>query len=246
MMKTNITIKMLGEETGLCPDNFLLWRCLHSGPHTKASIDCWSADEQIPWAAFRARNLPLLQKLTRVYGSCAVTAWDGEQVVGMLRFYPKAVCGLPAAGMLCLQQDFPYGPSIDFGENDFPAMRDMAEKTLVVHCMMTGCPSWKENPYQRRGTGTRLVQRLVDWGRENGWEAIESTAYEEIPMLYEVSGQAGRRFWEKAGFQAVETGIETAFLEENEFMKALRRQAEQIGLLPEQMERKYTMRLTLS
>jgi RimJ/RimL family protein N-acetyltransferase len=245
-LETKIKVKMMGEELGAASKDFLLWRCLHSGPHTKESIDSWEPDEPLPWSAFRERNLPLLQKLTQAYGSCAVTAWDGDRVVGMLRFYPKEVCGMAEAGMLCLQQVFPYGPADDFWQGKFPPMQDLADKTLVIHCIMTGCPNWKENPYQRQGIGTRLVKQLVHWGREKGWAAIEATAYEEIPILYEVSGQAGIHFWEKAGFQVVETSVETAFLEENGFTKALRRQAQEIGLSPEQMERRYTMRLILA
>lgn len=242
---TEISVIMMSEDSRLTPKNFLLWRCLHNGPFIKETIDHWGPDEQLPWATYQARNLPLLQKLTRVYGSCAVTAWDGERVVGMLRFYPKAICAAPAAGMLCLQQEFPYGPADHFTENNFPPMQELADKTLRVHCIMTGCPAWKENPYQRRGIGTRLVKQLIRWGKENGWAAIEATAYEEIPMLYEISGQAGKRFWEKLGFEVCETGIEAALLEENEFTSALKKQMIDTGLPVEIMKNKYTMRLPL-
>src|SRR5512143_324650 len=95
-------------------DAFLLWRCLHSGPVSRSTIDAFPADNPQPWDRLRARNLPLLAKLTRIYGTCAIVARAGEEVVGQLRFYPRAVTELEGAGALCLQQDYPSGPADDF------------------------------------------------------------------------------------------------------------------------------------
>ena len=40
----------------------------------------------MPWEAPRARNLSLLEALTRAYGACAMVAWEGERVVDVLTF----------------------------------------------------------------------------------------------------------------------------------------------------------------
>ena len=75
------------------------------------------------------------------------------------------------------------------------------DKTLTVHCMMTGSPFQTENTYQRKGIGTRLAQGLVAWGTAQGWRGIEATAYEGLDILYANTGQAGVPFWERLGFE---------------------------------------------
>ena len=225
--------------------HFLLWRCLHDGPLGKETIDEWKAGSAMPWAALRARNLPLLQKIIDVYAACAVVALDGDLVVGQLRFYPKNVWQLAGSGMLCMQQFPPDGPGEDFVCNSFPPMDQLAEKTLVVHCMMTGCPTLPEHPYQRKGIATRMVHKLIVWAGQTGWEAIEATAYEELEVLYQVTGQAGRRFWEKIGFEVAETSMEEGFLQAEGFLEAMRAEAVAKGMDLDSIMKKYTMHLDI-
>jgi hypothetical protein len=68
--------------------DFLLWRCLHGGPISRRTIDNPPPNLEVDWPFVRARNIPLLEKLTQAYGSCAIVARDGDDVVGTLRFYP--------------------------------------------------------------------------------------------------------------------------------------------------------------
>ncbi len=101
---------------------------------------------------------------------------------------------------MCLQQDYPGGPLDDFSARNFLPRRELIDQTIKVHCLMTGSPQREDNPYQRKGIGTRLVQKLVEWARENGWKAIEAEAFEDLPIVYAITGSAGRTFWEKLGF----------------------------------------------
>ncbi len=96
---------------------FIAWRCLHFGPLALETIDRWPAESALPLARYRERNRPLLLKLTKTYGSCAIVARDGDRIVGHLRFYPKEVCDMAGAGGLCLQQDAPAGPSDHFADS---------------------------------------------------------------------------------------------------------------------------------
>jgi hypothetical protein len=221
--------------------HFLPWRCLHGGPLRKETVDAWDPGSAMPWAALRQRNVPLLQKLIDVYGACAVAAMDGDQVVGQLRFYPKAVWQMAGNGMLCMQQFPPGGPGEDFLSNHFPPQERLAEKTLVVHCLIT-CSAPAENDYRRKGIGTRLVQGLAAWAGQNGWEAIEATAYAELDILYQVTGQAGKEFWEKLGFRLVETGEEEGFFQAADLLRAMQAEAQAKGLAPASITQRYTMR----
>ena len=200
-MLSDVTVEMMSND-------FILWRCLNWGPLTKETVDRPKPHLPVPWEQLRARNLPLLTKLTQAYGSCAVIARDRKHIVGQLRFYPKVVFQMAAPGLgLCMQQTFPNGPADDFAENSFPPLDQIADKTLLVHCLMTGSPQQTDNPYQRKGLGSRLVRTLIDWARKQGWKAVEATAYADLPSIYAITGQAGRTFWEKLGFGVVETAI---------------------------------------
>jgi len=241
-MLSDVAVEMMSSD-------FILWRCLHGGPLTMETVDRPEPHPRVPWERLRPRNLALLTKLTQVYGSCVVIARDGGRIVGQLRFYPKVVCEMAAPGPgLCMQQTFPNGPADDFAQNDFPPLERIADKTLVVHCLMTGSPQQKENPYQRKGLGSRLVRALIAWARDSGWTAIEATAYADLPSIYGVTGSAGKTFWEKLGFSVVETGVESAFVEDGAegFVRALLNEVAERGMDAATAKAKYTMRLDLA
>jgi GNAT superfamily N-acetyltransferase len=224
---------------------FLLWRCLHSGPLTKATIDHPTPHPDVPWDELRPRNLPLLKKLTEVYGACAVVAYDGDEIVGMLRFYPKEVYEIYGAGHLCMQQVWPYGPAQDFANVNFLPPEQLSDRTLLVHCLMTGSPQQAENPYQRKGLGSQMARKLIEWARDNGWTAVEATAYEDLPLVYAITGTTGKTFWEKLGFHIAWTGVEPELTKDNDFTKTLREQALACGLSLDSVKNKYMMRLEI-
>jgi hypothetical protein len=230
-------------------EEFIMWRCLHDGPLARDTIDQWPSASTMPWECYRDRNTPVLMKLTRTYGSCAIIARDGDQIVGHLRFYPKFVCDMEGAGGLCLQQDSPAGPVEDFADSDFPDPAQKEDKTLVVHCLMTGSFERKENPYQRKGIGTRMVRALIEWAKVNGWERIEADSFEDIPIIYDITGSAGHTFWEKLGFHLVDRHPHPELQDRSqfvEFVTTLEEQAKSIGLPPETARDRLVMRLDLT
>lgn len=224
----------------------LLWRCLHGGPLAAGSIDAAAANGQIPYAEFRDRNLAFIRNLTAVYGACAVVARSGDAVVGHLRFYPKAVRELAAQSLgLCLQQKHPSGPADDFGMTAFPKLSEIADKTLLVHCMMLAPDEPGRESLRRRGIGMRMARILVEWAAASGWDAIESTAYEELPVIYSASGQTGRRFWETLGFRLARTEREPALDVESEFVVRMREEAAGWGVDPASIANRSVMRRDL-
>jgi len=230
-------------------DEFVLWRCLHGGPLTRNTVDHWSSADKMGWERYRQRNLPLLRKIARTYGACAILARAGHEIVGQLRFYPKVICNMKGAGGLCLQLDYPAGPAEDFADNDFPAPAQIEDKTLVVHCLMTGSPHKKENPYQRKGIGTRMVRALIQWAKANGWERIEADSFEDIPIIYEMTGSAGHTFWQKLGFRIVDRHPHPDLQNRSkfaEFVTTLEEQAKAIGIPPERARDRLVMRLDLT
>ena len=227
----------------------VLWCCLHGGPVTLDSADQWPSADKTEWGRYRERNVPLLRKIARTYGSCAILARDGNQIVGQLRFYPKVICDLKGAGALCLLQDHPAGPAEDFATSDFPDPAQIEHRTLVIHCMMTGSPMQKENPYQRKGIGSRMVRALIQWATTNGWERIEADSFEDLPVIYEITGSAGHTFWEKLGFRVVDRHPHPELQDPNEFAEFITRledEAKAIGIPPQRARDRIVMRLDLS
>lgn len=224
--------------------DFILWRCLHGGPLSKESIEQLPDEYADGLMKFRAVNVPLLKKLIETYGTCAILAKDGDLVVGTLRFYPKILFSDGSISGFCLQQGPPYGPSESSAVRELPLLEDIDDKTLKVHCMMTGSPKQKENPYKRKGIGTRMACELIRWAKEKGWERIEATAYEEVEIMYAIFGAAGKSFWEKLGFSVVKTEIEHEL--RGEILKTMQEQVVAKGLSAEDARNKYTMQLNLT
>jgi GNAT superfamily N-acetyltransferase len=240
-MNKNVVVEPMTEE-------FIVWRCLHNGPLSCKTIDQWSDASTLPLERYRCRNKPLLDKLTKTYGSCAILACDGDNIVGCLRFYPKAICDVEGAGGLCLQQDPPAGPVEEFAAVDFPDPEQIEDKTLVVHCLMTGSSLENENPYQRKGIGTRMVRELIKWAKINGWERIEADSFEDLPIIYDITGSAGHTFWEKLGFYLADRHPHPELQspgEYVEFVTMLEEQAKAAGLPPETARDRLIMRLDL-
>lgn len=229
-------------------EEFILWRCLHGGPLSNDNINRWSSTDILPFERYCSRNKPLLIKLTQTYGACAILARDGDHIVGQLRFYPESVCGMEGSGGLCLMQDPPGGPLETFVESDFPELDQIEDKTLVVHCLMTGSSMQKENPYQRKGIGSSMVSALIEWAKTNGWERIKADAFEDLPIIYECTGSAGFTFWQKLGFQILDRHPHPELQDRNqfsEFISTLEEQAKPMGITPERAVDRIVMQLRL-
>jgi len=241
-------VDSMGEEIIIEPmtEKFILWRCLHSGPLSSRTIDKWPSDSKIDWERYRTRNIPLLVKLTRTYGACAILARADDRIVGHLRFYPRVIWDMSSAGEMCLQQDYPNGSADDFVDTEFPPIEHIEDRTLAVHCLMTGSSQQDENPFQRKGIGTRMVRSLIQWARANRWEHIEVDAFEDIPIIYEITGSAGYTFWQKLGFNMADRHPHPHLQERNEFVETLEEQAIAIGISPERARDRLVMRLDLT
>lgn len=229
----------------LRPD-FVLWRCLHAGPLNRGNIDEPGPHPEVDWPYVRSRNAPLLQKLAETYGSCAIAAWDGDDVVATLRFYPKALCSFSASGgaAFCLQQRSPAGPPDNLILREFPPLQKLTDRTLFIHCLFVAAPTGEPGRFRRKGLATRMVRELIGWATRAGWSAIEATAYEELPLLYAISGVAGRRFWRRLGFKVVHEDTEPGI--SGDLEDRLRQEAPSAGLSPDDVTKRYRMRLELT
>jgi hypothetical protein len=78
--------------------------------------------------------------------------------------------------------------------------------------------------------------------REEEWEAIEATAYHDLPLVYEITGNAGRNWWKDLGFHVMESLEEEAMKGYREFVQTLEIQAREKGMDPDKVTQKFIMR----
>jgi len=213
--------------------SFLVWRCLSDGPITRDNLNAPPDESQLQ---YQGSAIGLLRQLTKRYGSAAILAWEGDKVVGLLRFVPRVVSQMEGGGGFCLLMPYPAGLTEDFPHKVFPSKESIEDRTLVVTCMQL-LPD-----RQRQGVGRAMVERLKSWAREEGWDAIEATAYQDLPLVYEVTGNAGRRWWEDLGFHVMESMEEEAMREYGDFVHTLEIQARERAMDSQEVTQKFIMR----
>jgi len=206
---------------------YLHLTCLHDGPVDTGTFEPppdplpgghpphpWSEGTLVAVAeAYREHQLyhprpaAFMREMVRRYGTCAILAWDGRNVVGHLRFYPMKVARL-------------FVPERD----DFPPLSwacepEEDEGTLWVQCVMASRPYIGPGPDRvtgrnwppmaeagaRRGVGLELARGLVGWAREHEWKRIVKIAHSDIHCFYGQLGGGGKAFWEKVGFRVADS-----------------------------------------
>lgn len=134
--------------------------------------------KQIRRIFFRQKEIrrKFFREVRAKYGNCVLFAWDHEKIVGFLIFLPKLV-----ARKLALKTS-PEDELID--------------KTLIYVCMQI------VSQYRNKGIGTKMVNALITWARQNGWKRIE------VHMVGNDTGEAeawrwkwALPKWERMGFR---------------------------------------------
>ena len=66
--------------------------------------------------------------------------------------------------------------------------------------------------------------------------------HEDIPIIYQMTGQAGIAFWLRLGYQAARVDVEPEFRKDDPLVWAIREQAAARGLDVRAIENRYTVR----
>lgn len=91
-----------------------------------------------------------------------------------------------------------------------------------------------------------MVRALIEWAKANGWERIEADSFEDIPIIYEITGSAGHTFWEKLGFHFVDRHPHPELQNRSEiaeFVTTLEEPAKVIGIPPKRARDRLVLRL---
>ena len=91
-----------------------------------------------------------------------------------------------------------------------------------------------------------MVRALIEWSTASHWKRIEADAFEDIPIIYEITGSAGRTFWEKSGCHLVDRHPHPELQDHQQFVETLEEQARSIEILPERAKDRLVMRLDLA
>ena len=203
--------------------------CLHDGPVDSATwAPSWNVDASElpphPWSDETIRGLAtdcagishgncenpagqeFFREMIQRYATCAILAWDGQKVVGQIRFYPMNIARLIAVSQTDLS------PVLDCTAACEP---EEDEGTLWVQCVMT-CKPYRDaerakRVRARKGVGVQLARALIPWAREHGWKRIVKVAHCELDWFYGIQGGGGKAFWEKVGFRVARSFHKRAF-----------------------------------
>jgi GNAT superfamily N-acetyltransferase len=134
-------------------------------------------------------------------GSCAVLAFEGDQHVAQLQFRRYDA---KARSPNSIHDAAYWG---DFGDH----APDLSHDTLAVHCFHVGQvddTDARDARYQGRGIGLQLLDHLLVWASEAGFEAIIAKASPSVrPVMVFMGGQAKESF-EERGFETVASWVD--------------------------------------
>ena len=188
-----------------------------------------------------------MREMIQRHGTCAMLAWEREEVVGQVRFFPlrvaQCIAQASVKGQPAVQSALEFEP--DTG-------------TLWVQCIMTSRPfvgpeagtlgerDWpsKKDAGARRGVGLRLVQGLVEWARGHHWQRTVKHTNADLDCFYGQTGGAGKGFWEKAGFRVVGTHYRE-YKRDDEWKSTVESQAKAKGMSKEEAWTTYQMAIDI-
>ena len=136
-----------------------------------------------------------LRALCREYGSCGVMAVDGDSVVAKIRFCPLSFSDTLSPESLCVQMEKEARLIASFDVETLTPKDALPSKALCVLCFQVA------SSYRGRGIATRMLETLIEWAKENGWEEIHSKAIQHIQPLLDLTGMWSVERYRKLGFQ---------------------------------------------
>ena len=177
-------------------ESLVLPICLHGGPVSLSRLPelaegtKFENDFGLEPGVHAAR----LRGLSCSYGATGVAAVEGEQIVGLLRFFPSRLQDVVAC--LC-PQDEPHARSIAaLDVSKLPSFEDLCPKALRIDCFQV------VSSHRSRGIGRAMLQKAIEWCREAGWEEIEASGVEHIFPIMAWSGQMSAQTLKRHGFEA--------------------------------------------
>jgi len=181
----------------ICPmdKDFILWRCVHSGRLSPSNIEKMSVNVQGLAKEQLDRNKEFLGRCIDTYGSCAMLAIEGDNVVAHARFYPQIICD--QCHFCC--QDPTYAISQQMVERDLPPIENPPDRILRIDCILV------HKDYRGRGLSHALIDGILEWARAHDWRAVRAWASPDNYWLACQICAPMLRTYTKHGFQKAKT-----------------------------------------
>jgi hypothetical protein len=123
-------------------EDFILWRKMFTPPLTRQSME--TADP-----AYLAKGRAdgrfdvfkeFFRKQIQGIGSCAILAWDGDGVIGKMRFTTKEMWDAvrQAGGWICVDNDATAGTIRKFTDEQLSRLLASESRTLYITCFNIG------------------------------------------------------------------------------------------------------------
>jgi GNAT superfamily N-acetyltransferase len=178
-------------------ESLVLPICLHGGavPLSRLPELAQRTDFEDQFGLEPGVHARFLREISRRYHATGLVAVEDGQIVGLVRFYPRALREL--IGQLC-PQDEPYARRLAAADvASLPDPDDLRPRTLQIGCLQV-------IPERRgRGVGRALIRGTIAWARENNWDEIYAPAIQHILPLMSWSGQMSVTSLQKQGFEIV-------------------------------------------
>ena len=179
----------------ICPmdKDFILYRCLHSGPLSPFNIEAKSMNiERLPTEQLE-RNKKFLTRLVDAYTSCAMLAWEDDYVVAHARFYPQII--YDRFKFCCHDPNYPITREI--AEMELPPLTNKAERILRITCFFV------HRDYRGQGLSHKLIDAIIKWAKNNNWKSIRCYAYQDNYWLASEMCTPMLRTYKKYGFDKI-------------------------------------------
>ena len=195
-------------EVRLMDELLVLPICLHGGavPLSRLPELAERTDFEDQFGLAPGVHARFLRDLGRRYGATGVAALDGNRVVGLLRFYPRAL--QERIGQLCPQDEAYARRLAATAVVGLPRPDDLQPRSIQIDCLQV-IPK-----YRGQGIGRTLIERTIAWAGENGWREVYASGVQHILPLMSWSGQMSATSLQKHGFeivgQEIDKGIQKA------------------------------------
>ena len=191
-------------------ETFIVHRKMYRPPLTRENIDgvnpgdCAEQLDTYRQNGWHTLIREFFRKQIRALGSCAILAWDGNGVIGKMRFTTKEMWDAcrQADCWLCVVSDTMPRFISSLSDTQRQALLDSPSRTLMITCVNIG---HSDERYHGQGISKAMFEYLRQWAPGHGWRRLMARACPDItPTMCRGPNAPRRGQLERRGFRVLE------------------------------------------